>query len=49
MQPQCSAEQFDFGIVEGRAVVAAFDAARVTLDAGALLLGATDRADGSRH
>jgi len=44
MQPQCSAEQFDFGIVEGRALVAAFDAGLVTSDAGALLLGATDRA-----
>ena len=44
MQPQCSAEQFDFGRVEGRPVVAAFDAGLVTSDAGALLLGATDHA-----
>jgi DDE family transposase len=44
MPTECSAEQFDFGIVEGRGVVAAFDAGRVTSDAGALLLGATDRA-----
>jgi hypothetical protein len=44
MPTECSAEQFDFGIVEGRPVVAAFDAGRVTSDAGALLLGATDRA-----
>jgi hypothetical protein len=44
MQTDCSAEQFDFGIVEGREVVAAFDAGLVTSDAGALLLGATDRA-----
>ncbi len=44
MPTECSAEQFDFGIVEGRPVVAAFDAGLVTSDAGALLLGATDRA-----
>ena len=44
MPTQCSAEQFGFGTAEGRAVVAAFDGGRVTSDAGALLLGATDRA-----
>ena len=44
MQTECSAEQFDFGVVEGRHVVAAFDAGLVTSDAGALLLGAADRA-----
>jgi hypothetical protein len=44
MPTQCSAEQFGFGTVERRAVVAAFDGGRVTSDAGALLLGATDRA-----
>src|SRR3954466_14687386 len=44
MPTECSAEQFDFGTVEGRAVEAAFDAGLVTSDAGALLLGATDRA-----
>jgi hypothetical protein len=44
MQTECSPEQFDFGIVEGREVVAAFDAGLVTSDAGALLLGATERA-----
>jgi hypothetical protein len=44
MQTECSAERFNFGIVEGRAVDAAFDAGLVTSDAGALLLGATDRA-----
>ena len=44
MQTECSAERFDFGTVEGRAVEAAFDAGLVTSDAGALLLGATDRA-----
>jgi hypothetical protein len=46
MQTECSAERFDFGVVEGRAVDAAFDAGVVTSDAGALLLGATDRAIG---
>jgi len=44
MQTECSAERFDFGIVEGRAVDAAFDAGLVTSDAGGLLLGGTDRA-----
>src|SRR5438876_11400872 len=44
MPTECSAELFDFGTVEGRAVEAAFDAGLVTSDAGALLLGATDRA-----
>src|SRR5260221_9407795 len=43
MPTECSAEQFDFGIVEGRAVEAAYDAGLVTSDAGGLLLGATDR------
>ncbi len=38
MPTQCNPERFDFGIVEGRAV------GLVTPDAGALLLGATDRA-----
>ena len=44
MPTECSAESFDFGTVEGRSVEAAFDAGLVTSDAGALLLGATDRA-----
>jgi hypothetical protein len=44
MPTECSAERFDFGVVEGRAVEAAFDAGVVTSDAGGLLLGATDRA-----
>jgi hypothetical protein len=44
MPSECSAERFDFGVVEGRAVEAAFDAGLVTSDAGALLLGGTDRA-----
>src|SRR5689334_12722882 len=46
MPTECRTESFDFGIVEGRAVEAAFDAGLVTSDAGALLLGATDRALG---
>ena len=46
MPTECSAECFDFGVVEGRAVEAAFDAGLVTSDAGALLLGSTDRAIG---
>jgi len=44
MRAECSAERLDFGTVEGRALEAAFDAGLVTSDAGALLLGATDRA-----
>jgi hypothetical protein len=44
MPTQCSAQQFGFGTAEGRAVVSAFDGGQVTSDAGALLLGATDRA-----
>ena len=46
MPTECSAELFEFGTVEGRAVVAAFDGGAITSDAGALLLGATDRAIG---
>ena len=41
MQTECIAERFDFGVVEGRAVEAGFDAGMVTSDAGGLLLGAT--------
>jgi hypothetical protein len=44
MQTECSADLFGFAAVERRAVVAAFDGGWVTSDAGALLLGATDRA-----
>ncbi|WP_202332234.1 IS1380 family transposase [Mesorhizobium sp. L-8-3] len=46
MQTQCSPERFDFGPVERRAVVAGFDGGTITSDAGALLLGLTDRAIG---
>ena len=44
MQTECSADLFGFARVEGRAVVAGFDGGKMTSDAGALLLGATDRA-----
>ena len=44
MPTECSAELFEFAAVERRAVVAGFDGGAITSDAGALLLGATDRA-----
>jgi hypothetical protein len=44
MPTQCSQESFAFASVEGRRVEAAFDGGQVTSDAGALLLGAADRA-----
>lgn len=43
MPTDCSAERFDFGLVERREVVGSFDGGTITSDAGALLLGATDR------
>jgi len=43
MQTECSADLFGFTPVEGHKVVAAFDGGTMTSDAGALLLGATDR------
>jgi hypothetical protein len=46
MPTQCSRDLFGYEVVEGRQVVAAFDGGEVTSDAGALLLGATDRAIG---
>jgi Transposase DDE domain group 1 len=46
MRTECSADCFDFGMVEGRAVEAAFDGGLVTSDAGALLLKAADHAIG---
>jgi hypothetical protein len=46
MPTQCSRDLFGYEVVEGRQVVAAFDGGKVTSDAGALLLGATDRAIG---
>ena len=44
MPTECSAELFDCASVEGRRVEAGFDGGAITSDAGALLLGATDRA-----
>src|SRR3954468_2965395 len=44
MPTQCSADLFGFAPVEGRRVEAAFDGGALTSDAGALLLGASDRA-----
>ena len=44
MPTQCSRDLFGYEAVEGRQVVAACDGGQVTSDAGALLLGATDRA-----
>jgi len=46
MQTDCTPDFFGFEPVEGRPVVAAFDGGSITSDAGALLLGATDRAIG---
>lgn len=43
MQTECSANLFGFAPVEGRQVVAGFDGGTMTSDAGAMLLGATDR------
>jgi hypothetical protein len=44
MPTECSADLFGFARVEGREVLAGFDGGPITSDAGALLLGATDRA-----
>jgi Transposase DDE domain group 1 len=46
MPTECSRELFGYEVVEGRQVVAAFDGGQVTSDAGALLLGAANRALG---
>ena len=46
MPTECNPDMFGFPRVEGRSVVAAFDGGAVTSDAGALLLGAADRAIG---
>jgi hypothetical protein len=43
MPTECSATLFPFAPVEGRSVVASFDGGSITSDAGALLLGATDK------
>ena len=44
MRTECNPEPLLFAPVDGRAVVASFDGGAITSDAGALLLGATDRA-----
>jgi hypothetical protein len=44
MPTQCNPGLFDFAAIGGRQVVGAFDGGVITSDAGALLLGATDRA-----
>jgi hypothetical protein len=44
MPTECNPKLFEFAPVEGRRVVAAFDGGAITSDAGALLLGETDRA-----
>jgi len=46
MPTECNRDLFGFARVEGREVVAGFDGGAMTSDAGALLLGATDRAIG---
>ena len=46
MPTECSQDSFDFGTVEGRAVVGAFDGGQITSNAGALLLGQADKAVG---
>src|SRR5512133_1708270 len=43
MPTQCNPKLFAFAPAEGRPVVASFDGGAITSDAGALLLGATDR------
>ena len=44
MPTECNPMLFEFPPVGGRDVVAAFDGGAITSDAGALLLGQTDRA-----
>ena len=44
MATECRQDSLDFGTVEGRSVVGAFDGGVISSDAGALLLGAADRA-----
>ena len=46
MPTDCNSDRMAFAPVAGRAVVAAFDGGAITADAGALLLGAADRAIG---
>ena len=44
MRTDCSQDSFDFGTVEGRRVVGAFDGGQITSHAGGLLLGASNKA-----
>jgi hypothetical protein len=44
MPTECKPALFEFLPVDGRQVVASFDGGAITSDAGALLLGQTDRA-----
>lgn len=44
MPTECSQDSFNFGTVEGRVVVGAFDGGRISSDAGAVLLGQTNKA-----
>jgi Transposase DDE domain group 1 len=44
MPTECNPVLFEFPAIEGRQVVASFDGGAITSDAGALLLGQTDRA-----
>jgi hypothetical protein len=46
MATECRQDSFDFGTIEGRAVVGGFDGGVISSDAGALLLGGTDKAIG---
>ena len=46
MATECRQDSLDFGTAEGRSVVDAFDGCVISSEAGALLLGATDRAIG---
>ena len=46
MPTECSLDRMEFAPVAGRTVLAGFDGGAITSDAGALLLGATDRAIG---
>jgi hypothetical protein len=44
MPTECISEDYGFARVEGRRVLAGFDGGLISSDAGALLLGSTDRA-----
>jgi len=44
MPTECNRDSLEFGTVERRNVVGAFDGGTITSDAGALLLGQTDQA-----